>query len=201
MDETQSAAKSRQEEPRREAPQTFAAAFRALATWKKVACALAILLVIAGVVLQLTTGSGGEPTAGTESGAVPGVGNSFLPGGTQGPEGASEGTAAGGAGGAADWSPTMVKLGFGFVAGLAIGLFLRNFLRLSLAFVGLILLAILGLEFVGFLTVEWDSMKSGFDSLKTTLADDLEGFKTFVQGRIPAAGSSLVGFYAGFRRG
>jgi len=176
-----------------ERPRTITRAFRELATWKKVLFGLALALFVGGIVVGLIVG-GGEADGGAGSGA--GLGSSLVGDGQ-----ASTGAEADGDGSVLKrYAPGAVKVGFGFVAGLSLGLFLRNFLRLTLTFVGLVLLAVLGLEYAGFVEVHWDALGDGFESLAAGIGDQFESFKTFVTGRIPAAGSALAGLWAGFRR-
>lgn len=184
------------EELRSEKPRTLGAAVRALSPWKKLTFALALLMAVAGLVA-------GGPSSRAPSSASPAPEGSsaFLPGSGSTPAGAGDSQAAEPPSTLEKWSPAMVKVGFGFAAGLALGLFLRNFIRLTLTFAGLVLLVILGLEYLGYVTVEWQAMRDSFDALGSSLGRDLSGFKTFVEGRIPAAGTALVGFWAGFRRG
>lgn len=180
-------------------PRTIVRAFGELAWWKQTLFFVALLLFVGGLALGTFAGSDGDAgDAGPVGGAATAPGASGLVDGSIGGTGESE--ADDDASGLGPYSPGMVKIGFGFVAGLSLGLFLRNFLRLTLSFVGLVLLAILGLEYVGFVQVHWEALGQGFDNLVAGLGDQFESFKTFVTGRIPATGSALAGLWAGFRR-
>lgn len=191
-----------------------------LATWKKVVFALAALVAISGLTLKAMSGGsgsgGGKGTEVAEGGGTPidgsGASSSFLGqdsfpgipglGGTK-PEGEAGGTTVGSDGETSfseEWSPTMVKLGFSLVVGMALGVFLRSFLKVTLGVLGLILLVQFGLEYAGWAEIQWDTISANFDNFWSKLGDEFSSFKEFIQGRLPSSGALATGFYAGVKR-
>jgi len=99
-----------------------------------------------------------------------------------------------------EWSPAMIRGGFGFFAGFAVGLVLRIFLRLSIIIVGLNLLLLLGLSYIGWLDVRWDTMEAQLSQWMVSLEEQFTQFKTFIAGSLPTVGLSGAGLFTGFRR-
>ncbi len=99
-----------------------------------------------------------------------------------------------------DWSPAFMKLGFSFFVGLSIGYMLRTFFKISLVFIGLILLSIFGLQYFGLVDVNWEAMEGHFNSLVATLKEEASNFKTFIAGSLPSAGMASLGLFTGFKR-
>ena len=98
------------------------------------------------------------------------------------------------------WSPAMIRGGFGFFVGFAIGLALRIFLRLSIVFIGLNLLLLFGLSYMGWLEVHWETIGSQFYQWKLSLEEQFTEFKTFISGSLPTVGLSGAGLFTGFRK-
>ena len=144
------------------------------------------------------------------------VGGSPFPGGFPGstsPEGGGAGgegerprTGTGssnraGPGGESEWSPAMLRGGFGFFLGFAIGMVLRTFFRMTAVVVGLNLLLLVGLSQAGWVEVRWDLIEGQFDHYVGRLGDELTALRTFVLGSIPTVGFSGLGIFTGFRKG
>ena len=102
---------------------------------------------------------------------------------------------------AADWYPAVFRLGFSFFVGFCIAYALRAFFKVSLAAIGVILLALFGLQYAGVVQVDWSAMGRHYDGVVGWLAGQFSGFKNFVTGYLPSAASAGVGLFAGFRRG
>lgn len=184
-----------------------------LAPWKKVVFGLAALLAVCGLVLKATSGGSDSnaPSQVAQEGGGDGSGlsNSFLgqdsfpgiPGiGGAKPEGGSTTADHGEQSFSEEWSPTMVKLGFSLVVGMALGVFLRSFLKVTLGVLGLILLVQFGLEYAGWAEIQWDTISANFDNFWSKLGDEFSSFKEFIQGRLPSTGALATGFYAGVKR-
>ena len=100
-----------------------------------------------------------------------------------------------------EWSPAMVRGGFGFFVGFAVGLALRMFFRISMIVIGLNLLVLMGLSEMGWLDVRWDIMQEQFDHWSSRFGDEFSQFKTLVAGSLPTVGLSGLGMFTGFRKG
>jgi len=117
--------------------------------WKKLLLALAVASVLFGLGLQVFGGEAapGTGTAGTPSAAG---GAGFVP--ATSPGGAPTGTAESGS--ASEWSPFFVKGGFSFFVGFCIGYALRAFFKISAVALGIVFLAIFGLQQIGIVEVD-----------------------------------------------
>ncbi len=94
----------------------------------------------------------------------------------------------------------MIKGGFGFLVGFAVGLALRMFLRLTTLVVGINLLILFALSYAGWLEVRWDEMEAQFDFWMGGLQEQLSQFKTFIAGSLPTIGLGGLGLFTGFRK-
>jgi uncharacterized membrane protein (Fun14 family) len=197
-------------------------ALRALPRWKKVLLTIAAFLAVGGLALHGYGWARGDgdaerlrnvstPRESSKSSAddLLGAQRSFAPwdGGspTEG-TGTGETSETSGSEGAAgpnslsDWSPALVKGGFGFLLAFCLGYVFRVFARLSTLFVGLFLLGVLGLSYVGFVEVHWEVAQAWFDRAMDTFREQSAGFQTFVASSLPTAGASAVGFFTGFKK-
>ncbi|MEQ8764653.1 MAG: FUN14 domain-containing protein [Planctomycetota bacterium] len=181
---------------------------KSMPRWKKVLLGVAGTILVLGLIGQGIAmmgsdgGSGDSSSPSGRTGAPPGV-NSFAPSGENQP-GSDSGT------GASDgeqedstlkeWSPALVKLGFSFFVGLAIGYTLRTFLKLTLIVAGLILLAIFGLEYLGFIDVRWDQMDQTWNNLIEGMKEEFTAFKAFIEGSLPSAAAFGAGVFTAFKR-
>jgi uncharacterized membrane protein (Fun14 family) len=198
-------------------PRRFAAARSAVREapgWKKIVFGAAGVALVLGLVLQGIGAAVSGPKGGSRVAANAGSGSSALqpnggattlvpgvqqrvPEGTsppQNPETDAESNAF------KDWSPVLVRGGLSFFIGFSVGYALRTFFKISALVAGLVFLAIFGLSYLGFLTVNWEAMSSSFDNAMARIKEEAAQFKTFVTGSLPAAGVAVVGLYTGFKR-
>jgi uncharacterized membrane protein (Fun14 family) len=98
------------------------------------------------------------------------------------------------------YSPTIFKLGFSFIIGFAIAYALRTFVKISLVVIGLIALAMFGLQYAGVLQVDWTAIGQHAESAKSFLIAQTSSFQHFITGELPAAGSAAAGMVIGFRK-
>ena len=98
------------------------------------------------------------------------------------------------------WSPAMIRGGFGFFVGFAVGLVLRIFFRVSIVVIGLNLLLLFGLSYMGWLEVHWETIEAQFDQWMLSLEQQFTQFKTFISGSLPTVGLSGAGLFTGFRK-
>jgi uncharacterized membrane protein (Fun14 family) len=99
-----------------------------------------------------------------------------------------------------DWSPAVTRLGFSFVAGFAIAYALRAFLKFALIGLGVVLLALIGLQSAGAIDVDWAAIAGRWDAVADWLARQVASLGQFVQGYLPSAASAVAGLAIGFRR-
>ncbi len=98
------------------------------------------------------------------------------------------------------WPPAMVKGGLSFVVAFAIGFALRLFIRLSMIYLGLVCLTLLGLSWLGWVEIHWAVPGDQFETLASGLREQFESFRSFLQGSLPAAGMAGLGLFAGLRK-
>jgi uncharacterized membrane protein (Fun14 family) len=161
------------------------------------------------------SGESGKTEGVTAIGILPGA-EPRVPTKTTNPGGEASGGAPGGDGGDAsstssgdsdeappfldEWSPTLVKGGLGFFVAFWIGYSIRVFAKIVGLFAGLFSLGVLGLQQLGWVTVEWDVAHDQFAALPGFIAEQFSGFKTFLQGSLPSAGMASLGLFAGLKK-
>ncbi|MCP5518965.1 MAG: FUN14 domain-containing protein [Verrucomicrobiales bacterium] len=179
---------------------------------KAVALVAAILMMVGGAVIAFTVDRPETPaaTAASRSASTPSggglLGNSFgesRPGGAPASAGTPSATAEPAnedALGLHDLSPFMLKGGFGLFIGFAMGFAVRAFLRLAMVIVGFYCLLLTMMAYLGWVEVHWNLMENQFTQFTTLLSSQLQSFKSFLTGAIPALGMTAGGFLVGLRR-
>ena len=94
----------------------------------------------------------------------------------------------------------MVRGGFGFFVGFAVGLVLRIFFRVSVIIIGLNLLMFFLFSYIGWLEVRWDTIEMQMSDWMVSLEGEFTEFKTFIAGSLPTVGLSGAGLFTGFRK-
>ena len=177
---------------------------RRLPGWKKVLLAGSVALMAAGLGLQgfaylrRPAEQEAKPTGGRLTQVQP---KGFLPTPTPGSDAPKAPAPPSAEQSIEDWYPAIFRLGFSFFVGFCIAYALRAFFKVSLAAIGVILLALFGLQYAGVVQVDWSAMGRHYDGVVGWLAGQFSGFKNFVTGYLPSAASAGVGLFAGFRRG
>lgn len=99
-----------------------------------------------------------------------------------------------------DWSAFLTKVGFSFVIGFALGYVLRVFIKITLFFTGVVLLALFGLQYAGYINIDWFSLEVPYESFIAWLQPHFSDFGDFVTGNLPSSGMAAVGIVIGFKR-
>lgn len=183
----------------------------------KLLLVLAVVLMAAGLTFGLLAGED-EPPRPADRQVEPGPGeegegdsstalapSGFLPGtrqpgdGVEGEGGVPQTQPGEAEAPARDWSDGLFRLGFSFFIGFAIAFALRSFIKLSLVAVGFFAMALLGMQYAGFIEVNWTLMGDRYDDAGAWLSSQFSSARAFVTGELPSAAGVLAGFALGFR--
>ncbi|MFK7960445.1 MAG: FUN14 domain-containing protein [Phycisphaerales bacterium] len=193
-------------------------AWRGLPTWRRLAAVLSIVVTVVGGGVAVATGvlGGGDPTgavptapiddAPAADGILPGapMGLIEIPGrATELPTAGAENDGGDGtnASGLDRYSPAIFRTGFSFFVGFAIAFAVRSFVKISIAAIGFVGLALFGLQYAGLIDVQWDAIASRWDDIGAWLRPQLESFHTFITGALPSATAASAGLFTGFKKG
>ena len=117
------------------------------------------------------------------------------------PTALTEESAGEGPGTLGEWSPSLIKGGFGFFLGFCVGYALRTFFRIGAVVIGVALIVFLGLSYAGVLPpFDWAAIEGPFNRLAETFRQQASGFKTFLAGDLPSAGLSGLGVFTGIKK-
>jgi uncharacterized membrane protein (Fun14 family) len=98
------------------------------------------------------------------------------------------------------YSPAIFRLGFSFFLGFAIATALRMVVKLTLVGVGLFAMGLFGLQYAGFVEVNWTAIGDRYDSFAAWFTGQFESFTTFIAGYVPSIGAGLGGAFLGFKK-
>jgi len=164
--------------------------------WEKGVLGVAVLAAVGGGVWTMVTGD--PPTDSSVPDASSALGASLVPEGTgSAPTGE---TTRGAPRGAEPTSKGVFRLGFSFVACFCIGLFVRAVLKLAAIAVGFWLVMTFALAQADLVHVDWQAINDLFAAFVARVEEDVETFKGFVLGSLPATGLGATGLLLGFRR-
>ena len=188
--------------PRKPKRKQLQEAYREQPRWKRFLLMGAAVFLVIGVALKgIEFASGSDNSSGSISSS--GGSGSGNPAGAQGflpTGGGTTDTGAGDDGEERPWSSFFFFGGFSFFVGFCVGYALRAFFKFSAITIGVIMLAMFGLSYLGFVDVNWSEMKEMFDNLIGRVREESEHFKSFITGSLPSAAAGSTGLFAGFRR-
>lgn len=164
--------------------------------WKKVSVLVAGGILVTGAVLMVLDPGTGEAAAPAGGGSSS---NKLLESTLQPDQrnGSGAGTAP-----AADEPAAkgIFRLGFSFLAGFALGSFVRATLRFAAIAVGFWLAMTLVLSYYGLVEVNWHGIDDLWNRFMANLESEWGNFQTFVTGSLPAAALVATGFFVGVKR-
>lgn len=95
----------------------------------------------------------------------------------------------------------LAKGGLSFFLAFCVGYALRTFIKGAMLVIGIVALAIFGLQKAGIVgEIDWEVARGYWDDLTAGIGRQFESLKTFVAGSLPSAGSAGLGLLVGFRR-
>ena len=92
-----------------------------------------------------------------------------------------------------------LKLGFSFMIGLAMGFALKIAFKIALFVIGLIVLALFGLQFAGIADVNWSGLEMHYDGWAAWMGASASTFFGFAGDNLTSAASFLAGLAVGLR--
>ncbi|MBK1721082.1 hypothetical protein CKO23_02295 [Thiocystis violacea] len=92
-----------------------------------------------------------------------------------------------------------LKLGFSFMVGLAMGFALKIAFKIALLVIGLILLALFGLQISGVIDVNWGGMEVHYDGWADWVGASASTFFGFVGDNLTSAASFFAGLAVGLK--
>jgi uncharacterized membrane protein (Fun14 family) len=176
---------------------------RKVAGWARALLAASVVFMIVGLTMMayvsIRSSSAASDTLAADGGAAPGLARGFIAEGESDPDGGD--SAAEEPPDALDrWSPTIFRLGFSFFVGFTVAYAVRSFMKIALIVIGVLFLALFGLQYAGVIDVDWATMGEHFDALRDRIAAEASSFGDFITGALPSAGAAVLGLVAGFRR-
>ena len=93
----------------------------------------------------------------------------------------------------------LTTLGGGGIAGWAVGYTLKKVAKVVAIFLGITFISLQYLAYKHVITVDWTKVQNAVD--KQHLEQSAQGFMSMLTYNLPFAGSFLVGFWLGFRKG
>lgn len=93
----------------------------------------------------------------------------------------------------------LVTLGGGGIAGWAVGFTLKKFAKMAALVVGVAFISLQLLAFNKFITIDWEAIKSAVPD--ESLEQSATSVMQIITYNLPFAGSFVVGFWLGFRKG
>ncbi len=93
----------------------------------------------------------------------------------------------------------LLKLGFSFMVGLAVGYALKIAFKLALIALGLILIGIFGLQYAGLVQVDWSGLELRYDTWADWLSVNGSDFLDFIGRNLSSAASFLAGLALGLK--
>jgi len=98
-------------------------------------------------------------------------------------------------------TPLVVQLGFGGLAGFAIGYAIKKLLKLVIILIGIFLLGMAYLDYVDFIEVHYEKLAEAFRQLAERLLSEGGFLPGLLSANLPAMGGFVVGFALGFKKG
>ena len=93
----------------------------------------------------------------------------------------------------------LMTLGGGGLAGWAVGFTLKKFAKLAALILGIGFISIQALAFHKFIVIDWERIKTAVPD--QTIENSAGSMMSVITYNLPFAGSFLVGFWMGFRKG
>lgn len=181
----------------RSEPRTLRGWLRDMPRWKKISLLAAGGILVTGAVLWIVDpGGAAQPAAGgsdTTSGS--GLRTALAP---NQPGGGTTSTAS--AEGQEPAAKGIFRLGFSFIAGFALGSFVRVTIRFAAIALGFWLAATLLLSYYGLVEVNWQGIDELWNSFLGNIESEWSSFQGFITGSLPAAALVATGFFVGFKR-
>lgn len=100
-----------------------------------------------------------------------------------------------------EWNSIIFQLGFGAIAGFAVGYAFKKVLKLTLIIVGLLILALIYLQWQGILNVNYEELIRKVEEWIRGFMGEGTSIISQVVANLPFAAAFLAGFALGFKKG
>jgi uncharacterized membrane protein (Fun14 family) len=171
---------------------SFGTWLREMPRWKKITTSIALAATVIGGIITLVNGDPTPTDAAADN--LSGL-NATLIAEQGGNETGSSATAA-----AEPASKGIFRLGFSFIAGFSIGIFLRAVLKLAAIVLGFWLIVTFLLAYAELMTVEWDQIDALWNQFVGSIESEWGNFQAFMLGSLPATGLAATGIVIGLKR-
>jgi uncharacterized membrane protein (Fun14 family) len=98
-------------------------------------------------------------------------------------------------------TPMIVQLGFGGVAGLAVGYAVKKLLKLVVLLIGVFFLGLAYLKYIGLIEIHFDKLSEAFNQLAEKILGGGLVLPNILSTNLPAVGGFAAGFVLGFKKG
>lgn len=93
----------------------------------------------------------------------------------------------------------VTTLGVGGIAGWAVGYTLKKVAKILAIIIGISVVSLQYLAYKNWITIDWEKVQSAVD--KQALENGAQGLMSIITYNLPFAGTFLIGFWLGFRKG
>ncbi len=98
-------------------------------------------------------------------------------------------------------APLLTKGGISFFLGFCMAYAIRTFFKISALFIGGAALLFFALQHFGLVPgIDWSQMDQKFQSVVTSVGQQLGNFKTFIEGHLPSSAAATAGMFTGWKR-
>lgn len=91
-------------------------------------------------------------------------------------------------------------MGFSLFIGYAIGMAIKKIMFFGIFVIGVFFLGVTLLAYNGFLSVQWESLQGGYDTIASGLAATGNAYLGWLVAQLPIASSGTIGLLMGFKR-
>ncbi len=165
--------------------------------WRRRLVLLLILVVAASIVARVATAKEAPAAAGRAPAGGSGLAGSLVPGDQPGPAPTPEPEAQGPA---KDVLPYLTEGGIAMLIGIALGMATRTAAKILVLLFALFFIGVQFLSAKGIVDIDWSAFTTWLRQFVLNISGD-KGLGAIVQHKLPSAGSLVIGYYLGLKKG